>query len=50
MESSIPYTQRIIRTNSYVLWSHQLPSHVSNDDEYHIPIRHGKWGHIGFYG
>src|ERR1700677_1442616 len=31
--------QRLIRAYSHVLWSHQFPSHLPDNDERHLPKR-----------
>ena len=36
MESSLPYLRRTLWTNSHVLWTDKLASHLSDDDEHHI--------------
>ena len=50
MESHLPYSGRTIWTYHNVLWSHQFPSHFSNNDEHHLL----DWSHtrmaIGLYG
>ena len=50
MESSVPHSWRTVWANRHVLWPHQLPSHVSNDDEYNIPIRRCQRRHFGLHG
>jgi hypothetical protein len=34
--NSIPHPRRAFQAASYVLWSHQLPSHLPDDDELHL--------------
>ena len=38
MESRLPHTRRAIRTDGYVLRVNKLASHLSDDDEHHIPM------------
>ena len=41
VESSLPDPRRAIRTNRHVLRINKLPSHISDDDEYHLSQRSG---------
>jgi hypothetical protein len=36
VESSVHHERRPIWTNGYVFWTHQLPSHIPDDDELNI--------------
>ncbi len=50
MESHLPYTRRTLQTNSYVLWTHELPSHFPNDDKHHILQTSGPRLAFSLYG
>src|SRR5712671_5286560 len=39
MEGGLYHQRRTIRTDGHVLWSNELPGHLPNDDERHLPRR-----------
>ena len=49
-KSSISHPWRIVWTISHVLWSNQLPSNISNDDEHYLPDRSRRRMAISIHG
>src|SRR6266478_5142986 len=50
MESRLPNPRRTVRTNSNVLWAHEFPRNLPDDDEHHIPYRSRSRMAIRIYG
>ena len=50
MESGVPHPRRIIRTTSNVLWPHEFPGYIPDDDERDIPNGSGPGLAVGVHG